>query len=442
MYYMNIFFNNNLLKINSIGIILFPITLISGPFLPDLLCTYFSIYFLFYIVKTKNFYLLDNKFFYYLSTIYIYVNLNSLFSFDPFISFKTSLTYIRVILFIFFIDFILKKNIEIPKFLYLLFFITISLMTIDSMFQFIFNINILGNIVEPGSRISSFFGDELIMGSYVSRFLPFMIGISYLVSSKNLIKFNKILIILSFILIILSAERVAFIYFCIFCFFYFLVNKKEFLNFFIMAAIFISLNIFYNSVFFDRIFKHTIFQLNQANSFLSYRHILHLKTAFDMFEDKKIIGHGLKSFRSVCLNQKYTSKIIEKTQKDKEIILKKFEGNKEKIDTMLRPINTYDNGCNTHPHNIYFEFLAELGIIGFILYFSMFVYFCIRFYKSALNLLILKIKKNIYYSEFFILIGICLSMMPMIPSGSYFNNWMLMISYFPIAFYLNIIRSK
>ena len=97
-----------------------------------------------------------------------------------------------------------------------------------------------------------------------------------------------------------------------------------------------------------------------------------------MFEDKKIFGHGLKSFRNLCSEERYTSKIIEKAEKDKEKIFKDFKDDEEKISIMLDPIKAYKNGCNTHPHNIYFEFLAEIGIIGFFLYFAMFIYFCIQ----------------------------------------------------------------
>lgn len=442
MYQINNLFNISLSKINSVGIIIFPITLISGPFVPDLLCSYFAIYFLFYLINTRNFFLLKNKYFYYLSLIYIYINLNSIFSFDPILSFKTSLPYIRVILFIFFIKHLLKKEIEIPKFLYILFFVAIFLMTIDSIMQFFTSTNIFGEKVLIGSRISSFFGDELIMGSYVARLLPLMIGISYLILGDNFIKLNRILIFLSFILIILSAERVAFIYFCCFCFFYFLLNKKEFLNFFIFVAIFLSLNFFYNSQFVDRIFKHTIFQLNQSNNILSYRHVLHLKTAYDMFKDEKISGHGLKSFRHICSKEKYKSQIAEKVERDKIKIINKFKNDKEKMSIMLLPINIYSDGCNTHPHNIYLEFLAEIGVIGFLLYFFMFIYFCVEFFKSALNILLFKSTNKINYSKYFILISICLPMLPMIPSGSYFNNWMLMITNFPIAFYLYVVSKK
>ena len=36
------------------------------------------------------------------------------------------------------------------------------------------------------------------------------------------------------------------------------------------------------------------------------------------------------------------------------------------------------NGCNTHPHNIYLEYLSELGFLGFILLNLIFVYAFIK----------------------------------------------------------------
>ena len=77
--------------------------------------------------------------------------------------------------------------------------------------------------------MSSFFGDELILGSYVSRFLPLIIGLIYLYYSK--INNSKILIyfviLLSLILIIISGERATLIYFIFFgVIFFLIINEK------------------------------------------------------------------------------------------------------------------------------------------------------------------------------------------------------------------------
>ena len=40
----------------------------------------------------------------------------------------------------------------------------------------------------------------------------------------------------------------------------------------------------------------------------------------------------------------------------------------------------------------------------------------------------------------FIYLGVFLSMFPFLPSGNYFNNWLLIITYIPIGFYLSLIN--
>ena len=52
-----------------------------------------------------------------------------------------------------------------------------------------------------------------------------------------------------------------------------------------------------------------------------------------------------------------------------------------------------------------------------------------------------RIKKRLNRIEMcslFILVGISITMFPLFPSGSYFNNWLLIITYFPIGFYLSL----
>ena len=60
-------------------------------------------------------------------------------------------------------------------------------MFIDSCYQYYNHINLFGIKIQNADRVSSFFGDELIMGSFFSRFLPLIIGLFFYLKEK----FNK-----------------------------------------------------------------------------------------------------------------------------------------------------------------------------------------------------------------------------------------------------------
>ena len=53
---------------------------------------------------------------------------------------------------------------------------------IDGYFQFFTGVNLLGFKIN-GMRVSSLFGDELIMGSYLSRLFPLLFSLFILVIS-------------------------------------------------------------------------------------------------------------------------------------------------------------------------------------------------------------------------------------------------------------------
>jgi len=199
--------------------------------------------------------------------------------------------------------------------------------------------------------------------------------------------------------------------------------------------VFLSVIISFNPKTVDRIVLHTIDQAKEKSSFLSYRHTLHLKIAYEMFLDKKFLGHGLKSFRHLCSSEKYKSSVAKKIKKDSDNIKKenKFSKNPSYL-------NSYNSGCNTHPHNIYFEFLAEIGLIGFAFFFILFIYITCQLIINFYKLVIRKNNHKYIYAKAFILFGIFSSMMPMVPSGSYFNNWLLLTSYFPLGFYFFILN--
>ena len=109
-----------------------------------------------------------------------------------------------------------------------------------------------------------------------------------------------------------------------------------------------------------------------------------------MYLDNKIFGVGVKNFRNFCDDPKYE---------------------KSKL------------SCSTHPHNTYFQLLAETGIIGFGFLILVLIYFC----RYILKHLSLRIKsKKFYFSDYEIclLSGIAIYIWPFTPTGNFFNNWL------------------
>ena len=91
--------------------------------------------------------------------------------------------------------------------------------------------------------------------------------------------------------------------------------------------------------------------------------------------------------------------------------------------------------CTSHPHNTYIQLLAETGIVGTLMIFSLFVIFS---YFSAKHIYFkLFKKKNLFsFQEICILSSILITIWPLITSGSFFNNYLNIIYYYPIGIFL------
>merc|ERR1711991_414961 len=110
----------------------------------------------------------------------------------------------------------------------------------------------------------------------------------------------------------MSNERISFAYLIIISLFYCFNEfslKKNIMYFFIFILLNILIYVI-NPNTFDRIIFHSINQLKNSNSLFvsSYRHDLHYFTAIQMFKEKPIFGHGLKSFRYKCDDPSYKVK--------------------------------------------------------------------------------------------------------------------------------------
>ena len=90
--------------------------------------------------------------------------------------------------------------------------------------------------------------------------------------------------------------------------------------------------------------------------------------------------------------------------------------------------------CSTHPHNTYIQILSEIGIFGFFLILFVFLSTLIR----NIYIIFKRVKSNSDRSYFFINLSIIINLMPFIPSGSFFNNWICLMMFFSLGFWLYI----
>ena len=95
-----------------------------------------------------------------------------------------------------------------------------------------------------------------------------------------------------------------------------------------------------------------------------------------------------------------------------------------------------NDGCSTHPHNTYLQVFLSNGAIGFIFLVTAFIYL-IKQIIICRN----KIEKGNNFNKFKIsqiimLITILINFWPLVPSGNFFNNWLSMLYFYPIGYYL------
>jgi O-antigen ligase len=287
---------------------------------------------------------------------------------------------------------------------------------IDGYFQYFTGVNLSG-IKVTNIRVSSFFGDELIMGSYLSRLFPLLFAIFLIKPKKKIeIYFIGLLFVLVDILIFMSGERTAFFFINLSTIFILILIKKyqkfRFLTF-VVSIICIFILSLDSSDLSKRMFKIPAKNMGLIEStnkpiIFTPQHDSLIRTAYKMFEDKPVFGHGPKMFRIMCNDVNYA--------------------------TGITP-------CMTHPHNFYIQLLAETGIIGFLFLFCVLVWVLFSALKQIKSI-ILRQKRPLTDYQVCLLAGILITVWPFSPNGNFFNNWLMIIYSLPIGFYLQSIYSK
>ena len=402
---------NYLKKINiNFSIALIIPFLIWGPFFPDLILSLSSLLFLIYLFKKKNFNYFNKKPIIIFFVFCIYCILISLFSANnTLFSLQSSLFYFRIGIFACLIWHLIERDTKILSYFYYVLIICFSALIVDGYIQFFFGTNIIG-LPKSGSRISSFFGDELIIGSYLSRLSPFLFALFFL-KKKTKLELNFICIYFFLLtgLIFISGERASFFLYSLSLIFIiiFIEKLKKFkiiilaLYLFLIAVI--SLN--FHEVR-NRMIQNTVNSFSK--SILPSGHESLIKTSYKMFVDKPIFGHGPKMFRVLCKEEKYIYRI---------------------------------DSCENHPHNFYVQLLVETGIIGFSFLFSAFAYVLYCAYRQFKSI-VLRQKRYLTDYQVCLLAGILITVWPLTTNGNFFHNWLMIVYSLPAGFYLHSIYGK
>lgn len=391
-------------------VILFPFFLITGPFLPDLIVVLFSFFFL---IKYQNFEFNKKIRFFLLMILsfYILINISALLSDHILISLKSSFFYFRFIFFAFIIAILvpkLEKNEKSIKYFNITFQSILLFFLIDSFYQFFNGENMFGMKVSANlatQRVSSLFGDQLILGSFISKVMFIYLGFLHSQSNKRNIFSIDYKILFTFIIclsiIFISGDRSAFVLAVLGTTGYYIINLK-------LKGILIIFSVM-TLIFFSAIGKQD-FKIRYINLFTSIFlnkeigsniHHQHFKTSYKMFKEKKLFGHGIKSFRKKCALEKFKSG---------------------------------PRSCSTHPHNYYLQILSATGFFTFLILLVLFIFTL----KELLTSLKKKIfrekvnnKKNCY------LISVFISIFPLATTGSFFNNWVSITIYLSLGFLIS-----
>ena len=484
---------NNFLNIFVISL---PLFFALGPALIEITSFIFLIFFIiFYLNKNYFFHKLldENKNLIFLFLLFWLILIISSFgSEDYYLSFKNTGFYFRFLTFSLLVLYCLKNYKQLNYIILYVYFFLFAIIFPSSIYEVATGKNFFNNMPTLQGRITSIFLDEQILGSFIAKSLPLILGLLYFTKIKYKPLISLSIISISLTLIFLSGERTAFALFLIFIFLALKIKDLRKVFYFLIIVCF-SMSILFPKLFnyeqlsLNRLIDHTVKQVGIASlgkderiRIFSPVHEYHYIAGIKMFLNNPVLGIGPNNFRKECKKDEFFIKKIpfqaskisaiddgyflglrgdyfyfvinnkqfirseleinpnyELLNKGKIVKIKYYDGSVvtekhfKKGDHIFNYLQeTNISGCNTHPHNYIVQFLTETGILGFIFYISL---ICFLVYKIVF-IFFSRNYKN--YSEYFILISIFLSLFPFLPSGNFFNNMNSFIIFWNLPFYI------
>lgn len=402
-------------------ILAFPILMITGSLLTNLFSIVLSLYALLNYKSLKNLILSKNKFLLIIFIFFLFIFPYNSINFENsiikfFFYFRQIFMFFGILIYLINNNFNNKILDKIKK----IYLVILSIIIIDVIIEYFTGSNIFGNKANYTGRISSFTNDELIIG-YIFCFL---ILISYGLIDTKIKKFYFIIFIFFALLIsFIIGERSNFIklflLLLIFSTFHnwrinefsFVKLSKIFLTIFMLISLFFVIT--KNTPQANKLYTIPINILsgNEINfdikeNFYKSKHAPHYLTAINIFSSYPIFGIGIDNFKEESRKDKYY---------DKELTFS-------------------EERSSSHPHQLYFELLAEVGLLGFIYFLTIFIWSLQSSLKLYLKNNNSELLGHIMLYMFFIF--------PILPSGSFFGTTYGLPFWFNFAILVYLVDKK
>ena len=320
----------------------------------EILTILIDVLFVIYSIKNRNlfleFYKKFKEIFIAFGVLILYFLIQSLFSNDISIALKHSFGVSRFVILLFAIMYVFNTKEKIRNVM-IVSFIALFIVNADSLYQFIFKVDIFGMPMYSGDKRLTAWTDMPIVNLYSGQFFGLLLA-SIFILKDNYRKIAIFSFVFFIVIFFLSGNRSPIV--AMFSTLFIIGLLSSYRKYFIMLFIVLGI-VFSLSLFNEKLYKGYSAVLDPtSNKATSGRHQIY-KTAFEIIKANPFLGIGGGMFRYEF--QDYYAKIYDANSQDK------YE--KEYLE-----ISPY------HSHNILLDMLVSWGIIGLLLiiYVAYFIY--------------------------------------------------------------------
>ena len=320
----------------------------------EILTILIDVLFVIYSIKNRNlfleFYKKFKEIFIAFGVLILYFLIQSLFSNDISIALKHSFGVSRFVILLFAIMYVFNTKEKIRNVM-IVSFIALFIVNADSLYQFIFKVDIFGMPMYSGDKRLTAWTDMPIVNLYSGQFFGLLLA-SIFILKDNYRKIAIFSFVFFIIIFFLSGNRSPIV--AMFSTLFIIGLLSSYRKYFIMLFIVLGI-VFSLSLFNEKLYKGYSAVLDPtSNKATSGRHQIY-RTAFEIIKANPFLGIGGGMFRYEF--QDYYAKIYDANSQDK------YE--KEYLE-----ISPY------HSHNILLDMLVSWGIIGLLLiiYVAYFIY--------------------------------------------------------------------